>query len=107
MAFQSLNIIGSFLVGVPAVQREVSADRERVEAYRSLMRQQVQLGNRSSTDDVNDIESPDKMVVGDAPEEQRNPYLFVRYPKSTVENTSEPVEESTPSDDDQHLDVLL
>ncbi|MFO0946510.1 MAG: hypothetical protein U1D30_11260 [Planctomycetota bacterium] len=75
MAYQSLNIIGSFTAAAPAIQRDTAADRDRVEAYRSLLKNQVQLRNGV----VNDVDADDRMVVGDAPHERRNPYLFLRY----------------------------
>lgn len=106
MAFQSLNIIGSFLMGTPAVQKEVAVERERADAYRSLMRKQVELANRSSPDDVanvESVESTDKMVVGDAPEERRNPYLFLRYPKKSRNPSTEDEQEPPP----EHIDMIL
>lgn len=80
MAYQSLNIVGSFTAGATAVQREISADRDRTDTYRTLLRSQLQ-GTRATTQDVADVDSRDRMQVGDAPEEsRRNPYLYLRYP---------------------------
>lgn len=87
MAYQSLNIIGSFTAGAPAVQRDVVADRDRAEAYRSLLRNQA----RYREGVIVDVESDQRMVVGDAPHERRNPYLFLRY-----ENEEKPKGEETP-----------
>lgn len=80
MAYQSLNIIGSFTAGTSFVQNQVNADRERVEAYRSLVRQQAQAKNSATADQetlVADVD--DRMTIGDAPEEQRTPYFLQRY----------------------------
>lgn len=80
MAYQSLNIIGSFTAGTTSVQNQVSADRERVEAYRSMLRRQVLAGKSGALDAealIDDVD--DRMSIGDAPEEQRSPYLMKRY----------------------------
>jgi hypothetical protein len=101
MAYQSLNIIGSFTAGTTSVQNQVSADRERVEAYRSLLRRQVQAGKSGTFDAdalIDDVD--DRMTIGDAPEEQRSPYLMKRYappPHPTPDGPDEP-SESAPAD---------
>lgn len=120
MAYQSLNIIGSFTAGTTAVQSQISADRDRIEAYRALLREQGRLradGSRDAELLVQDVDASDRMAVGDAPEEQRSPYLFQeRYSQSAkAQASTEPVDESDPvpsaSLDDclpgSRLDVLV
>lgn len=103
MAYQSLNIIGSFTAGAPAVQREASADRDRVEAYRSLLRNQVQFRNGV----VTDVESDQRMVVGDAPHERRNPYLFLRYEQEAKRPAEEETEEPKTTLPGEKLDLVV
>lgn len=122
MAYQSLNIIGSFTAGTTAVQSQLSADRDRIEAYRALLRQQGRLrpdGTRDAELLVQDVDANDRMAVGDAPEDQRSPHLFQeRYAQSNdAEGTTRQlsVEESPaedpPSQSDfgpgTRLDVLI
>ena len=101
MSYQSLNIIGSMTAGVQTVQLERQTDRDRVDAYRAMMKDQVTLRSGSSPDEVDVIE--DRMVVGDAPEEhKKNPYLFLRY------NAHREVQEE-PEDEDSggKLDLVV
>lgn len=105
MAYQSLNIVGSFTAGVPAIQREVEAQRDRVEAYRSLMRDQISRQDELSAEEVAAIQTSEHTIVDDVPHDRRrNPYLFVRYPKKT--GSAEPQPE--PSDQEATgLDVVV
>lgn len=102
MAYQSLNIIGSFTAAAPAIQRENAADRDRVEAYRSLLKNQVQFRNGV----VNDVDAEDRMVVGDAPHERRNPYLFLRYHNQPRKENPE-AGGDTPAGPGDHIDLLV
>lgn len=119
MAYQSLNIIGSFTAGTTAVQSQISADRDRVEAYRALLREQGRLradGTRDAELLVQDVDANDRMAVGDAPEEQRSPYLFQeryadggrnRLEGETADDDApgaNPTESTAPG---AHLDLLI
>lgn len=104
MAYQSLNIIGSFTQGATAIQREVAVDRERAETYRTLLRDQVVLRNRGTLEDVSGVEADDRLVVGDGPHSQRrNPYLFLRYPRKERRESEEP----TSNEPGGSLDVVV
>ncbi len=105
MAYQSLNIVGSFTAGVPAIQREAEAQRDRVEAYRSLMREQISRQDELSAEEVAAIQTSEHTIVDDVPHDRRrNPYLFLRYPRKP-ESTEPPAE----SDEEQApgLDVVV
>lgn len=89
MAYQSLNIIGSFMAGIPEINRSIGEERGRADAYRSLLQSQVSRINRESAEDVSDVETNDRMMVGDSPHERRNPYLSLRR-RRPAEQESEP-----------------
>jgi hypothetical protein len=91
MAYQSLNIVGSFTAGVPAIQREMEAQRDRVEAYRSLMRDQISRQDELSAEEVAAIQTSEHTIVDDVPHDRRrNPYLFLRYPRKSESGTAPP-----------------
>lgn len=79
MAYQALNIVGSFTAGATVAQREAAADRDRADAYRALMRSQLQDRMGTLAEEVTDVKTDDRMQIGDAPQDRRNPYLFLRY----------------------------
>ena len=105
MAYQALNIIGSFTAGVPFVQRDAQTDRDQVEAYRSVLREQVQLGSQFSPDNVGDV--ADRMHVGDPPHERRNPQLFLRYPRKEKDSSAEGQGAEASSEPGSQLDVVV
>lgn len=105
MAYQSLNIIGSFTAGVPAVQREYGSDRARIEAFRSTLRDQATQQGRMATEDATTVADGEQKVVGDAPHQRRNPYLFLRYPPSEPKAVADDVPAEV--ENAQRLDVVV
>lgn len=114
MAYQSLNIIGSFSAATPFLQTQVSNDRERAEAYRQLLREQVT--HRNPTDQTSEgpaevAATSDRMTVGDEPEEGRSPYLFQRSEEQAEPKPAGEPDTSTNEtlgDSDEHqLDVVV
>ena len=105
MAYQTLNIIGSFTAGVPAVQREYGSERARIEAFKSTLRDQAVQQNRMATEDATTVPDSDQKIVGDAPHQRRNPYLFLRYPRSepTVVNAETPPD----AESGQRLNIVV
>lgn len=105
MAYQSLNIVGSFTAGVPAIQREMEAQRDRVEAYRTLMREQISRHDELSAEEVAAIQTSEHTLVDDVPHDRRrNPYLFVRY-RRQPEAEAPPAE--PPEEPAAGLDVVV
>lgn len=118
MAYQSLNIIGSFTAGIPAVNRDIAEERSRVEAYRSLMRSQIEQARTEASENVSTLEREGRMFVGDAPHERRNPYFANRRApnRATEQPTEEPVQpqdqEPLPTSTEEglvgyHLDIVI
>lgn len=111
MAYQSLNIIGSFMAGIPAVNREIGEERARAEAYRSLMRSQVQQAHQESAEDVAAVEVNTRTFVSEDPHDRRNPYYSMWG--STSKNAAEEPEETpeseapAPGSIGSNLDVVI
>lgn len=109
MAFQGLNIIGSLTAGTNLVQGQASADRQRIEAYRSLLKDQVvQRKTDGTAEDHIEVNAPsDRFTIGDAPEERRPPYapFDAKPPRPAKENA----DESSPGDspESERIDIVI
>ena len=109
MSNQIVGIVGSFAAGVPTAQREVTQDRDRAEAYRSLMREQVKKADRPSEDDVTSVTASERVIIEDDAHERRNPYMSVRRPKRVAkseESQGDELDSDDPGPGGQ-LDVVL
>lgn len=80
--YQSLNIIGSFTAGTTSVQQQVHSDKARSDAYRSLLKDQMQHRNPADPDTPISKLDTDRITIGDAPEEDRNPPHMARVKQS-------------------------
>ncbi|MBY0587007.1 hypothetical protein K2X85_07510 [bacterium] len=96
MSFQGLNIIGSFTAGTNLVQGQANADRQRVDAYRSLLKGQVvQRKTDGTADDHIEINAAtDRVTIGDAPEERRAPYGPFTPPNENSRPGADPATEA-------------
>lgn len=102
--YQSLNIIGSFTAGTTSVQQQVHSDKARSDAYRSLLKDQMQHRNPADPDTPISKLDTDRITIGDAPEEERNPPHLARMkqapsPKNLGDGAEEP--SSPPMLDDE------
>lgn len=97
MAYQALNIIGSFNAGALAAQRDAQLERDRPVASRAVFRHELQLKGRDPVVDISEVSAGDRMVVSDSPQQGRNPYLFMRYPRPEQDADAAPSE--TPPND--------
>jgi hypothetical protein len=100
MAYQSLNIIGSFMAGIPAVNREIGEERAR-----------VQQAHQESAEDVAAVEVNTRTFVSEDPHDRRNPYYSMWG--STSKNAAEEPEETpeseapAPGSIGSNLDVVI
>jgi len=95
--YQSLNIIGSFTAGTTSVQQQVHSDKSRSDAYRSLLKDQMQQRNPADPDTPISQLDTDRITIGDAPEEDRSPPHLVRTKRSASKNTDAENVEERPS----------
>lgn len=101
--YQSLNIIGSFTAGTTSVQQQVHSDKSRSDAYRSLLKDQMQHRNPADPDTPISKLDTDRITIGDAPEEERNPPHMARVkqsPRKTKEGGGADESSSVPILDD-------
>jgi hypothetical protein len=110
MAYQSLNIIGSLTAGTNLVQGQSNADRQRMEAYRSLLKDQVTQRKPDGTgnDPIEVNATSDRITIGDAPEERRPPYQA--YPSPAAEPDGKepgPTDDTPAAGPPDHLDVVI
>ena len=112
MAYQSLNIIGSFTAATPVIQQQIAADRDRAEAYRNMLREQVRQPNplQKGSEGPSEIsETSDRMTIGDHPDEGRNPYLFQQQtpPDKEMPAEEEPVSPAGDMSASDHIDTVV
>jgi hypothetical protein len=110
MAYQSLNIIGSLTAGTNVLQGQSNADRQRVEAYRSLLKDQVTQRKPDGTgnDPIEVNATSDRVTIGDAPEERRAPYQA--YPAPPAQPDIEdpgPIAEIPAASSPDHIDIVI
>jgi hypothetical protein len=110
VAYQAVNIIGSLTTGTNVVQGQTNVDRQRMEAYRSLLKDQVTQRRADGTgnDAIEVNATTDRVTIGDAPEERRPPYAPFSGPAKATEP---PAAEESPSEptpaDENRLDVVI
>jgi hypothetical protein len=105
VAYQSLNIIGSFTTGVGTIQRSIDIDRDRAAAYRSALREQMEGENQASAEEVAAVGAQEQSRVDDVPHNRRrNPYLFVQVRPA---KESAAAENGGPQQDEDKLDVVV
>ena len=110
MAYQTLNIIGSLTAGTNLVQGQSTADRQRVEAYRSLLKDQVTQRKPDGTgnDPIEVNATSDRVTIGDAPEERRPPYqAYPSPPAEPGQEESSPGSDPSTVDSPDHLDIVI
>jgi hypothetical protein len=110
MAIENLNIIGSLTAGTIGAQNQIHADRERAEAYRRQLKQQVLYRTPTGGDPATQVEvvdAGDRMTIGDQPEENRGPRYFSREGRR---QNPEPDKLDTPDSEEsspERIDVVI
>lgn len=68
-----IHIQASFLAPIPAVQHNLGAVYQRADAYRNVMRQQLEERNRIGVEDINTVDNADTTIVYQSPRRQPFP----------------------------------